>query len=116
MMSEYSKAMILKQYQSARFAGLVGGDGMELVGPGYQRAPVSFGVTPAGLVNASPVAFPVAAAPWGVAVSLALFDAAGNHLLGDPLDQPIEVRARDQVILPPGAVRCEFEDDEEIIA
>lgn len=104
MISQFSKQQTLEFYRRARWAGLVGGDGMELVGPGYSRAPVSFGVTPMGLANVSPVMFPVAPAPWGVAVSLALFDEAGNHLLGDPLEQPVEIRARDQFVFPPGAV------------
>lgn len=105
MISQFSKQQTFQFYSRARFAGLVGGDGMELVGPGYTRAPVSFGVTPSGLQNVQPVMFPVAPTPWGTAVSLALFDEAGNHLAGDPLDQPVEIRARDQFVLPPGAVR-----------
>lgn len=116
MISDFTKAQIMGGMRRARFAALVGEDGKEIVGQGYARASVSFGVTPAGLANAGPVVWPVAPVPWGVAVSVALFDEAGNFLVSDPLAAPVEIRANDQYVLPPGAIAVEFEIPEEIPA
>ena len=111
MISPYSRQAALAFYGRARWAGLVGGDGLELVGPGYARAPIMFAVGGEALKNAGPVAFPVAPQPWGRAESVALFDDAGQFLISDPLATPIDVRARDQVVLPPGAVAVEIEEE-----
>ena len=113
MISPETKAESMAMYQAKiKFAGLIGEDGTEFSTPGYMRAPVSFGGTPTGLANGTPIMFPVAPVAWGRAIAVALFDAAGAFIISDPLAMPIDVRANDQVVLPPGAVAVEFEAEE----
>lgn len=87
---------------SSVYVGLFTGSS-EVVGGGYSRVEVTFGVPANGIIeNTNALQFPIATSDWGNITSASIFDSqtGGNRLADAQAITPQEVGENQQFIIP----------------